>query len=130
MPNYEQSAIILLENHLKKIRKSGLQTNEPKKAQYNYQADIKGLDGNIKLLVYFSKKGNKVLLQGNKELQLYRKVFNLLFDDRLFSSSKMVLTEPDIYIGTDESGKGDYFGPLVIAAVFTDPSISKKAKKK
>ena len=24
------------------------------------------------------------------------------------------------YIGTDESGKGDYFGPLVIAAVWLD----------
>jgi ribonuclease HIII len=25
------------------------------------------------------------------------------------------------HIGTDESGKGDYFGPLVVAAVYADP---------
>lgn len=129
MPNYEQSAKILLENHLKNLKESGLQTSEPKKAQYNFQADIKGLDGNIKLLVYFGKKGNKVLLQGNKELQLYQKVYTLIFGERLFSNDKATLTEPEIYIGTDESGKGDYFGPLVIAAVFTDLSISKKLKE-
>ena len=129
VPNYKQSAIILLENHLKNIRKSGLHTSEPLKAQYNYQADIKDLNGNIKLLVYFSKKGNKVVLQGNKELQLYQKVNILIFGERLFDNDKTTLTEPKIYIGTDESGKGDYFGPLVIAAVFADLSISKKLKE-
>lgn len=30
------------------------------------------------------------------------------------------------HIGTDESGKGDYFGPLVIAGVFVDDDIEKK----
>ncbi len=129
VPNYEQSAKILLQNNLKKIRKLGLQTSEPQKAQYNFQADIKGKEGNIKLLVYFSKKGNKVVLQGNKELQLYQKVYILIFGERLFDNDKITLTEPAIYIGTDESGKGDYFGPLVIAAVFTDPSLSKKLKE-
>ncbi len=29
------------------------------------------------------------------------------------------------YIGTDESGKGDYFGPLVIAGVYLDPETEK-----
>lgn len=29
-------------------------------------------------------------------------------------------------IGTDESGKGDYFGPLVIAAVLYDPIVAEK----
>jgi ribonuclease HIII len=29
------------------------------------------------------------------------------------------------YIGTDESGKGDYFGPLVIAGVYTTPQTAK-----
>ncbi len=129
VPNYQQSAKKLLENNLKNIRKLGFQTSEPQKAQYNFQAEIKGNDGNIKLLVYFSKKGNKIVLQGNKELQLYQKVYILIFGERFFGSDKITLTEPEIYIGTDESGKGDYFGPLVIAAVFTDPSLSKKLKE-
>ena len=29
------------------------------------------------------------------------------------------------HIGVDESGKGDYFGPLVIASAYTDPTLSK-----
>lgn len=32
------------------------------------------------------------------------------------------------YIGTDESGKGDFFGPLVIAGVFVDIETAKKFK--
>jgi len=129
VPNYEQSAKLLLENYLNKIKKIGLQTTEPQKAQFNFQAGIKGLGGSIKLLVYFSKKGNKVVLQGNKELQVYEKVYNLIFGEQLFGSAKASLTEPKNYIGTDESGKGDYFGPLVIAAVFTNLSFSNKLKE-
>lgn len=30
------------------------------------------------------------------------------------------------WIGTDESGKGDYFGPLVSAAVYVDPAVSEQ----
>jgi ribonuclease HIII len=30
------------------------------------------------------------------------------------------------YIGTDESGKGDYFGPLVVAGVYVDKSTEKR----
>jgi ribonuclease HIII len=29
------------------------------------------------------------------------------------------------HIGVDESGKGDFFGPLVIASAYTDPTLSK-----
>ena len=38
----------------------------------------------------------------------------------------MTITEPSVAgsrIGSDESGKGDYFGPLVIAAAFVTPEI-------
>lgn len=32
----------------------------------------------------------------------------------------------DSWIGLDESGKGDYFGPLVVAGVHVDPALSKR----
>jgi ribonuclease HIII len=32
---------------------------------------------------------------------------------------------PKIHVGTDESGKGDYFGPLVVAGVYCDEAIEK-----
>jgi ribonuclease HIII len=125
VPNYEQSALIILENHLNELRKTGLNISSPKKAQYNYWAEVSGKDGTIKLLVYFSKKGNKTVLQGNKELEIYRKTSDLIFGKTLFTNITNELIEPEIYIGTDESGKGDYFGPLVVAAVLTNPSVSK-----
>jgi ribonuclease HIII len=37
--------------------------------------------------------------------------------------------EPLHYIGTDESGKGDYFGPLVVAGVIVDSNTSVQLKK-
>lgn len=34
----------------------------------------------------------------------------------------------DEYIGTDESGKGDFFGPLVVAGVYVNVELAKKFK--
>jgi len=43
----------------------------------------------------------------------------------------LTITEPSVAgsrIGSDESGKGDYFGPLVIAAAFVTPEIEPDLK--
>jgi ribonuclease HIII len=37
-------------------------------------------------------------------------------------------TDENPIIGTDESGKGDYFGPLVIAGVYADQSMKEKLR--
>lgn len=42
-------------------------------------------------------------------------------------SAETQIIEP--HIGTDEAGKGDYFGPLVSAAVFVDPETAQKLKE-
>jgi ribonuclease HIII len=39
---------------------------------------------------------------------------------------RSILEVPIPHIGTDESGKGDYFGPMVVAGVFFDPSTKPK----
>jgi ribonuclease HIII len=65
-------------------------------------------------------------LQGNNEYKSFSKIHDLIFGEKLFSEQLEELFEPEAYIGTDESGKGDYFGPLVIAAVYTNTSLSKK----
>lgn len=41
------------------------------------------------------------------------------------AAEKIVVHE---YIGTDESGKGDFFGPLVVAGVFVNDELAKKFK--
>lgn len=47
---------------------------------------------------------------------------------RTYSTGKEVKEIPslDCHIGTDESGKGDYFGPLVVAGVFATKEDEKK----
>jgi len=42
--------------------------------------------------------------------------------------AKESIADPDKLIGVDESGKGDYFGPLVVAGVYVDPEIAQKLK--
>lgn len=39
-----------------------------------------------------------------------------------------ITQEPECYIGVDESGKGDYFGPLVIAGVYLGPDNGEALK--
>jgi ribonuclease HIII len=39
--------------------------------------------------------------------------------------AKESISDPETLVGVDESGKGDYFGPLVIAGVYVDPTLSK-----
>jgi ribonuclease HIII len=40
--------------------------------------------------------------------------------------SDLLLGEPDGLVGIDEAGKGDYFGPLVVAACFSNDKIDLK----
>jgi ribonuclease HIII len=44
------------------------------------------------------------------------------------SSSPAELPKQGSWIGTDESGKGDYFGPLVSAAVFADEDVAEQLR--
>jgi len=128
MPDYKESSKKILKNYIKILMQNGFKTSNPKLTQYNYQCSIEYENSQVTLLVYFGRKGNKVVLQGDKNLKLYNQVDQLIFGEKLFNSNSTDLVEPDCYIGTDESGKGDYFGPLVIAGVLTDNSITKKLK--
>lgn len=97
---------------------------------FNYEFIVNNNKESIKVLVYFGKKGVKTVLQGNKDSDLYKQVHKLLFNEELFMESD----DPyeitfDEYIGTDESGKGDYFGPLITAAVYTNKQTSSELEK-
>ena len=128
MPDFKEKAKKILENHIRNLNESGYETSEPQSAQFNFNTDVSDLNGKVKLLVYFSNRGNKVTIQGNKELALYQKVNDIVFGEKLFEQENTNIIEPENYIGTDESGKGDYFGPLVVAAVLTDKTISKRLR--
>ena len=127
MDSREKSAFKHIEYYSKLLIKNSLKVSSPRKQSYAYGIDISDNNEKVSLLVYFGKKGNKIVLQGNKDSQHYKNVSKLIFGERLFSEEKLDF-KAESYIGTDESGKGDYFGPLVIAGVFVDPYIAEQLK--
>lgn len=60
---------------------------------------------------------SKFVVQG-KNPEKVLKVLGLEHEETENNSEYEIITVP--HIGTDESGKGDFFGPLVIAGVFVD----------
>ncbi len=81
--------------------------------------------GKLSVTVY--KKGPKVLIQGKDTEDFIR--FTL--EPEVLGEARLGYEEvlqPDLFsphFGIDESGKGDFFGPLVIAGVYTDARIAR-----
>jgi len=81
--------------------------------------------GKLSVTVY--EKGPKVLVQGKGTEDFIRFTLEpeILGEARLGYEE---LIEPEMFtphFGIDESGKGDFFGPLVIAGVFVDASSAR-----
>ncbi len=81
--------------------------------------------GKLNVTVY--QKGPKVLVQGKDTEDFIRFTLEpeVLGEARLGYEE---ILDPDHFaphFGIDESGKGDFFGPLVIAGVFTDATITR-----
>ena len=80
-----------------------------------------------KLNVTVYEKGPKVLIQGKETEEFVR--FKL--EPEILGEAKLGYEEvlqPEMFephFGVDESGKGDLFGPLVIAGAFTDGEIAR-----
>src|SRR5256712_2650420 len=81
-----------------------------------------------KLSVAVYEKGPKVLVQGKGVEEFVQ--FEL--EPKILGEAKLDYEEvhtPEMFephFGVDESGKGDFFGPLVIAGVYTDHGIARK----
>ena len=128
MDTKEKTALSIINRHKTLLQESNLQVTDPSRNEYSYQINISNGSEKISLLVFFGKKENKVVIQGNKDLKLHKKVSDLVCGEKLFETNATD-EEPDYpYIGTDESGKGDYFGPIVFAGVFLTPETGKILK--
>src|SRR3954467_15447694 len=81
-----------------------------------------------KLSVAVYEKGPKILLQGKGIEEFVQ--FEL--EPKILEEAKLGYEEvhsPEMFephFGVDESGKGDFFGPLVIAGVYVDRGIARK----
>lgn len=108
---------------------NNIASTPPVKKDYNYEITALAGSEKCKILVFFGKKGIKTILQGNADSGLYKQVDSIVFNKLPINIVEEELSEPDEYIGTDESGKGDIFGPLVVAAVYVNSSIAKELLK-
>ena len=121
MNSKEDTALKILSRLISRLTKENLNISEPIKNEYSFHVLVNGDGGKVSLNVFFGKKGNKIVLQGNKDLTLYKKISDIIFGEKLLNDDKLDSEPSYPYIGTDESGKGDYFGPLVIAGVYITP---------
>ena len=84
--------------------------------------------GKLNVAVY--AKGPKVLIQG-KETEDF---ITFLLEPEVLGEARLGYEEeldPEMFaphFGIDESGKGDYFGPLVIAGAYTDAAVARALK--
>lgn len=81
-----------------------------------------------KLSAAVYEKGPKVLLQGKgiEEFVQFQLEPNILGEAKLGYEEVHSPEMFEPHFGVDESGKGDFFGPLVIAGVYADRGIARK----
>lgn len=121
----EQNAKKQIDVIHKRAIDAGLHTSSIVKKEYNYELAVENGKEKIKILVYFGKKGIKTILQGDLGSGLYKTLSNLVLDEPKLVFPESKIKEPKEYIGTDECGKGDFFGPLVVGAVFVNEATKK-----
>lgn len=109
---------------LHSIRANKFKCSEIEEKQYNYE--FLAIRNNIKnkILVYFGKKGVRKIIQGNSNTNEYAELNGLVTGNIELNFSKDDKVIDTEYIGTDETGKGDYFGPLVIAGFYINEGNS------
>lgn len=123
MNNLQSKALTRIQFISSQLAGQNLITSEIAEKQHNYELSVKKGKEKIKVLVYFGKKGVSTIVQGDINSKTYEEVRNIVLGKGLFDSENKEIDEPEEYVGTDESGKGDFFGPLVIAAVLIDKRI-------
>jgi ribonuclease HIII len=117
---------------------SGFTVGEARPIDYGMQLSVGNGASRLTVNVYSGKKGITVVAGGGPAVPIGRAVDEIAARLRAAppnataghprSLGAMTHTEretafpPGPWIGSDESGKGDYFGPLVAAAVYVTPA--------
>lgn len=124
--SFQKKAEIDIQNLSEILQKMDFSVSDVTKKIYNYEVNVVDRKTKVKVQVYYGKKGVKRVLQGDETTELYQRIKKVLFGENLFNQSIDDLSEPSAYIGTDEAGKGDFFGPLVVAAFYVNSEIKSK----
>lgn len=101
------------------IKSRNLIVNGIRDIQYGKQIHIESLEGDTLIVNVYLGKNDFSFVANNKTSILYWKVLECIEEQRVVADMQF-----SNYIGTDESGKGDYFGPLVVAGFVTNREIN------
>ena len=78
----QESAKKIVESYSAILKEQSFIVSAPVLNSYNYEIQVKTNTGKLKILVYFGKSGNKTVIQGNKDSQLYNDINNLLLNKK------------------------------------------------
>ncbi|MFZ1289566.1 MAG: ribonuclease HIII [Melioribacteraceae bacterium] len=107
------------------VKVNKYQTSNIELKQYNYETELIKNKQKLKIQVYFGKKGLKVVLQGNKTSKEFNELNGLINGNYTLNFQIDKNENYNEYIGTDETGKGDFFGPLIIAGFYVNAEVQK-----
>jgi ribonuclease HIII len=125
----KSKALTKIQDIIKQLTGHGCTCSKIVEKQYNLEVIVHYNKQKIKVLVYFGKKGISTIVQGDINSDAYIKVKQIVVGEGLFDTIPNIQDEPDEYIGIDESGKGDLFGPLIISAVLIDENTKSELHK-
>ncbi len=97
-----------------------------KKINYGYQYMVKLAEAKLTLNIYNGKKGLNVVYSGDSALA--ERAAALLEGRKAQAAAPATFVTDGLWAGSDESGKGDFFGSLVVAAVVVDNSTADKLR--
>ncbi|MFA5879269.1 MAG: ribonuclease HIII [Candidatus Margulisiibacteriota bacterium] len=120
-----------------KEKLSDFELSNYQEINYGLQFEVKKINQKGIIRIYESKKGVKLDFSQIKDKEFLDLIINFLdFNDKKIAvdlktaTKNLTLAEPLELIGIDESGKGDFFGPLVIAACFTNNETANILKER
>jgi ribonuclease HIII len=123
--NAADNAETLLDEILLRCTAAGLAVGPTTHRQWNVEAPVGEGPQAVKVLVYFNAKGSLTPKIQGKASPLRELVELQLHGDAPVASAFLPADVRE-WIGVDESGKGDYFGPMVAAGVLvTDDTLER-----
>ena len=117
----QKELMSFLENKLNQLANYGFKMIDEKPINYGIQIKLEKKNQNIPVNIYFSKKKGISVVIGGSPKDFLRPDLERIFDK---SPKEYILEhEWNSWIGSDESGKGDFFGPLIVAGFYAERKI-------
>ncbi len=111
----------LVDNVVRILREDGIRLENRRDLVNGIQIRFADSSYSCRFNFYYSKKKGFTIIPAGGDTVLIKRIEDLLPTDE-------AQLPDETWIGTDEAGKGDYMGPLTVAAVYADTSLAAELK--